>query len=86
MFSQRPILVYGHPASGLVTYAKTERWAHVVDQRNVDMLEEALREIIFNVSHQQNLVSTATMIVMRNNDCNYIRKVFLDGINAPLKK
>ncbi len=82
MFSQRPILVYGHPASGLLTSASNEGWAHVVNKRNVDLLEAALRELIVDSDYRKNLVSTATSIVMTNNDCNSIRKIFLNGMRS----
>jgi glycosyltransferase involved in cell wall biosynthesis len=86
MFSQRPILVYGHPANGLVIYADRERWGHVVDQRNVDMLEGALKELLVDDGHRQRLVAIATTVAMKNNDCNCTRKIFLKRISATLRE
>ena len=34
MMCERPILVYGSPKTGVVDYARTYKWAYVVDEQD----------------------------------------------------
>jgi hypothetical protein len=86
MFSQRPILVYGHSACGVVTYARREGWAHVVDHRNIDSLKVAIKKMLTDKIFCNNMVTAATTVVMRNNNCYKIRKLFRDKIINILSK
>jgi hypothetical protein len=76
MFSQRPILVYGHPANGLVNYANREGWACVVDERNVDLLKDSLRSLLLDNKLREEKVQVANKVVMRNHDCTKVRAMF----------
>lgn len=76
MFSQRPILVYGHPANGLVNYARREGWACVVDTRNIDLLKDSLRSLLLDDAKCQEKVQVANKVVMHNNDCRKVRAMF----------
>jgi hypothetical protein len=88
MFSQRPIIVYGHPECGLVNYAKGEGWANIVEERNIDLLVNSLRLILQDTKHQSELVLAANQVVMRNNDCEAVRNFFktsLEKLRIPEK-
>ncbi len=77
MFSRQPILVYGDPKTGLVSYARREGWASIVDQRNPDVLVAALREMVHGTSMRRSLISKADVVAMTNHDSTKIRKTFL---------
>lgn len=80
MFSQRPILVYGHPQTGLVTYARSKRWARVVDIRNSDLLFAALRQLLSDDAVREDLVSRAKEVALENHDCTSVRELFRSQI------
>lgn len=84
MFSQRPILVYGHPVCGLVHYAKREGWASVVGERNVDLLVNSLRSLLLDKAQCEETVQVANQVVMRNNDCVKVREKFRSKIDEYL--
>ena len=76
MFSQRPILVYGHPSNGLVNYASREGWACVVNIRNIDLLKDSLRSLLLDNAQREEKVQVANRVVMSNNDCKKVRAMF----------
>jgi hypothetical protein len=80
MFSQRSILVYGHPACGLVNYAQREGWASVVCERKIDLLVDTLRSLLLDKSQCEQTVQVANQVVMRNNDCVKVRENFRSKI------
>jgi hypothetical protein len=82
MFSQRPILVYGHPACGLVNYAKRDGWAYVVEEQNIDFLVEALRSTLIDNEQRKKRMQAADQVAMRNNDCAKVRNIFHSSLLA----
>jgi hypothetical protein len=84
MFSQRPILVYGHPECGLVNYAKCEGWASVVDLRDINILATKFQIILTDIEFRNALVSAADSVVYRNNDCIRIREQFCCQLTAKI--
>lgn len=76
MFSQRPILVYGHPVCGLVNYAQREGWASVLGERKIDLLVASLRPLLLDNAQREEKVQVANRVVMRNNDCVKVRENF----------
>jgi hypothetical protein len=42
MMSQKPVLIYAHPDTGIVDYANEGQWACIVDKRSVELLSEAI--------------------------------------------
>lgn len=86
MFSQRPILVYGHSANGVVNYARREGWACVVDRRNIDLLKDSLRFLLLDNAQREEKVQVANNVVMRNNDCMKVRSMFLSKMMSSCTK
>ena len=82
MFSQRPILVYGHPVCGLVNYAEREGWAIVVGERNVDLLVDSLRPLLLDKAFREEKVQAANKVVLCNNDCVKVREKFKSKIQS----
>jgi glycosyltransferase involved in cell wall biosynthesis len=82
MFSKRPILVYGHPRTGLVTYARREQWARVVDTRSVDLLYVALRQLLLDDGIRETLISRAIEVAMNNHSRATVRKLFRSQVSS----
>ena len=80
MFSQRPILVYGHPAAGLVAYAKDDAWARVVTERSAALLMAALHELIIDAESRNALVENAVKVARKNHDAGSVRRRFLEAL------
>lgn len=76
MFSQQPILVYGHPICGLVKYAKREGWGCVVDKRDTSLLQNSLLSLLLDETKREEQVRVANRVVMSNNDCARVREHF----------
>lgn len=82
MFSHRPILVYGYPICGLVNYAQREGWATVVSEQKVDLLVNSLRSLLLDNLQCEEKVQVANKVVMHNNDCKKIHKLFRSRLST----
>jgi hypothetical protein len=59
MFSQRPIIVYAHPDTGIARYASARRWARVVPRRDSKMLTETIRDMLTHHDEVSSLIGRA---------------------------
>jgi hypothetical protein len=84
MMSQQPILVYGSQQAGVVDYAKRDGWAFVIDQRQIDLLTDALRKLIMDKDFSTKLIETAYNISLKNHDEEIVRKEFLKAIQSAI--
>jgi hypothetical protein len=84
MLSQRPILAYGHPQTGLMTYAQREGWALTVNQRNVDLLRAGLKELLSDAGRRQSFITRANIVAITNHDSQNVRKIFLSRLRDTL--
>jgi len=57
MLSQHPIIVYGHPNTGVVKYAKSEGWGSVVSKRDLSLLTNVIEKLIINKDEAKRLIS-----------------------------
>jgi glycosyltransferase involved in cell wall biosynthesis len=80
MFSQRPILVYGHPVCGLVNYARREKWAAVVSERSVDKLSSTLRNLLAIPQYASQLVRQADAVTERNHEITSNQNLFRQAL------
>jgi len=83
MMSERPVLVYGSPVTGIVDYARRDGWAHVVDRPNPHELVTGLRRLIDDKDLRQTLVRRGVDVALRNHEETGIRQRFaatLSGI------
>lgn len=80
MLAQRPILVYGSPETGLVTYAQQEGWAHAVCERDVSEMKSAIKKLLTDDEYAAKLVTTAAEVFQRNHDSRMVREKFLNGM------
>ena len=84
MMSGRPIFVYASPITGIVDYAKREKWACVVDKKSQDAIVNALRKLIQDDNLRNNLIRTSIEVALRNHDENKVRRHFLESIQSVL--
>ena len=75
MFSRRPIIVYGHPSTGVSKYAAKYHWARLVTRRDVELLRQTIRDLLKNTSEINRVVAIAdeTVKAFHLNDMNQDR-------------
>ena len=76
MMSGRPIVVYGPSEAGVVEYARTNGWATVVDQRNIDGLAEAVMSIEGRSPEIDETLRRGRSTAERNHDDDQVRLRF----------
>ena len=84
MMSGRPIIVYAPSYSGIVDYAKRDKWAYVVEERNMDSLVIALRSLIHDNNLKIQLIETAHDVSIKNHDQKKVRQKFLQALQSIL--
>jgi glycosyltransferase involved in cell wall biosynthesis len=86
MMSGRPILVYGPKYSGTIEYASREKWAFVVNDRNVSEIEEKVRVVLLGGKEVQSQINRARNVALRNHDIYKGIKKFERLIEEAAKK
>jgi glycosyltransferase involved in cell wall biosynthesis len=93
MMSEKPILVYASPKTGIVHYAKEGGWAYIVDEHNPDKLVHALRILLTNSEFCKKMVNQGIEVVAKNHMAEKVRVRFLSilkeqliNAKAPTKK
>jgi len=74
MFSKVPILVYSHPTTGISNYAQKYGWAYLVNDRNLEKLTDAIKNLLSNKILRENLSTIAYKVAMENHDQKRIEK------------
>lgn len=82
MFSGKPIVVYSNPVTGIARYAREERWALVVDQRDPYLLATAFENLITDVDNRQKICINANNTAVNNHSLSKIQSLFLDMLNS----
>ena len=77
MMSGCPVLVYGPAYSGTVDYAIRGGWGFVVAERSVDMLREALKEILAKTTEMHWMRRNAEFCILNHHDLTTGRERFL---------
>jgi glycosyltransferase involved in cell wall biosynthesis len=80
MMSQRPVMVYGASATGIVKYAKRYGWAHVLTERNVEGLADVLESLARDRVVTDELVRRGNEVVCRFHEGETIRARFRAAI------
>lgn len=86
MFSEKPIVVYSSPVTGIARYAKEGGWAEVVDTRSVPLLAGSLEKLITNESEKACLIAQARNTAVENHELFTIQSTFLRLLNNVVKK
>ena len=81
MMSEKPILVYAPPITGIVDYAKDELWACIVEVQNINKLTFALNNLLTNNEYREELVRKGIEVVSKNHVEDKIRERFLYILN-----
>jgi glycosyltransferase involved in cell wall biosynthesis len=76
MMSGRPSLVYGPAGVGVVEYARSERWAKVVDRPDREALASAVRNLLKDPMEAQAQVTQARGVALRNHQIQQVRESF----------
>ncbi|MBV5329506.1 MAG: glycosyltransferase [Chlorobium sp.] len=80
MFSQKPILVYGHRACGLVQYADRYGWAYVVKERDSGILAAQFGSLLTDNEIRKDLIRKSSLVANLNNNSEVVRKVFCEKL------
>lgn len=84
MISGTPILLYASKEAAVTLNALKYKWARVVSEKNTQLLEDSIIEILENKELRKNLGSTAKQFAEKEYDGTKIREEFLKVF--PLKK
>jgi len=76
MISGTPILVYASSKTALYKYAKAEKSAYLVSERNIDKLSSAIKELYLNEQVHQSLGEKAKETAIKNHDATKVRSNF----------
>ena len=86
MMSERPILVYSSPITGVMQYAKEAGWGHTVQEQNENKLSEALHSLLTDDKYCKMLIENGIQVVLKNHDENNVRARFLSILNEIKKQ
>jgi hypothetical protein len=75
-----PILAYGPPNVAQIEYARDERWAHLVTERSVTRLSDAIEHLIKNQLLQAQLGERAMVIARSHHDIAEVRSRFQSAL------
>jgi glycosyltransferase involved in cell wall biosynthesis len=75
-----PILAYGPRHVAQIEYARDEQWAHVVTERSVTGLSDAMEHVIENRSLQRELAGRAMSVAKSQHDIADVRSRFQSAI------
>lgn len=84
MFSQRPIIIYAHPDTGVSKYAQNNGWARVVAKRDVITLYEEIHKIITETEQTENLVNRAKRTYEKYHLISVNKKVFFEALSSKI--
>ena len=81
MFSQRPIIVYSHPETGVARYARAMGWAKLVTNRNTNELIEAIRCIVENKEKSKSLIEKAYEVGLKCHTSDVNAQRLIEGLS-----
>lgn len=76
MISGTPILVFASKETGLAKYAEKEKWAYLVSNFNLELLKNAILEIISDKDLRQNLSHKAIQVAKIKENADLVREQF----------
>jgi glycosyltransferase involved in cell wall biosynthesis len=86
MFSEKPIVVYSSPVTGIARYAKEGGWAEVVDSRNVSRLAGTLEKLVTDEAERKRLITQARSTAIKNHELTTIQSTFLRLLQNAVEK
>lgn len=85
MMSEKPVLVYASPVTGIMDYAKEEEWACTVDEHDIEKLTLALKELLTNTKYRETLINRGIQVANSNHNGLRVRERFLFLISKSVK-
>ncbi|MDP1725483.1 MAG: hypothetical protein Q8M15_01770 [Bacteroidota bacterium] len=85
MFSGKAIIVYSHPLTGILRYAKEEGWASIVEKRSPENLAITLRMLLTDSVKRQQLIDRAHLIATKNHLLPQIQDNFCKLLQAGIQ-
>ncbi|MFH1993179.1 MAG: hypothetical protein ABIK98_12390 [Pseudomonadota bacterium] len=86
MFSDKPIVVYSDPVTGIVRYAKEDGWAAAVDRRDPLLLANTFEKLITDQDERQRLIDSARRTASKNHHLPTIQAKFYDLLCSALQE
>lgn len=86
MASGTPILVYGPAGLPVVEYARREGWGKVVDQRDPEVLQAAVRELMESAQLREQLGKTAKRLAAERHDAKVVSEEFREILEKSRKQ
>lgn len=80
MLSHRPIIVYGHPDTGVVKYARSEGWASVVSKQDLSLLMNEIELLITNKDKAKQLTDCSKTTFEKYHSLSKNQKTLLDAL------
>jgi glycosyltransferase involved in cell wall biosynthesis len=78
--SGTPILAYGPRKVAQIEYARDQRWAHVVNERSVTGLSDAMEHLIKNDRLRADLSEQAMIVARAHHDIAEVRSRFQSAL------
>jgi len=75
-----PVLVYGPPGVASVKYAKTEGWAHVIEERSSEALKQGILRLCVDKQLRALLSQRARRLAALKHDARQVREQFREAI------
>jgi glycosyltransferase involved in cell wall biosynthesis len=76
MISGTPVIVYASSELAVTEYARKEKWAYVVSERNISTLKKSLLELINDQALREKLSHRAQALAIQNHDAMQVRTAF----------
>jgi glycosyltransferase involved in cell wall biosynthesis len=82
MFSGKPIVVYSHPSTGVLRYAKEEGWADIVETQNPKKLAQTIKLLITDNEKRKLLIESANKTANKNHLLTKIQDSFINLLQS----
>ena len=84
--SERPVLIYAPPISGIVGYARETGWGCVVDRQEHNLLKSALKNLLLDEAYRHELVAKGREVALQSHDSTVVRERIRHVLCAAAKK
>ena len=81
MMSERPILVYASPTTGVMNYARDAGWGCIVQEQNLNKLADALLKLLTNEEYCKKIINKGVEVVLKNHEEYKVKARFLAILN-----
>jgi len=86
MMSERPVLIYAPPISGIVGYARETEWGCVVDRQDRTILKIALKKLLLDEGYRHKLATKGREVALQRHASTVVRERIRQVLFAAGKK